>query len=334
MSAVANRSLPLRLGSQRTSSLKEKPTEINNQLVKRVSLKFDTEIVFSLALSYAGLDSTVGIQCCPNLTSLNISHNQLTELQGLSTLTQLRRLDISHNTISSLDGLAGWVGLESIKAEGNKIANMNSLRLSELACLPQLQTLYLRELDGSNANPVCSQASYKQHVVSTLPGITNLDGERCPRTSAYMEVAGEVQAARLRPPAAKQYTLPVPGPFFDSMAMKSVMQQISNQLIPATDVGSQKLLVCAAEADSNEGSSGSGGGGGGSSTCSAVRPSSAVKDNSQMLATNGLQADSSDAVLAGPAVVNLVRCIDECRMLGEVLDQQVHHLVSAAKHAS
>lgn len=126
----------------------------------------------------AGLDSTVGIQCCPNLTSLNISHNQLTELQGLSTLTQLRRLDISHNTISSLDGLAGWVGLESIKAEGNKIANMNSLRLSELACLPQLQTLYLRELDGSNANPVCSQASYKQHVVSTLPGITNLDGER------------------------------------------------------------------------------------------------------------------------------------------------------------
>lgn len=46
--------------------------------------------------------------------------------------------------------------------------------------LSQLQSLYLQNSDGSQPNPVCSRLDYKNTVLSSLPNLKNLDGERRP----------------------------------------------------------------------------------------------------------------------------------------------------------
>jgi hypothetical protein len=42
-----------------------------------------------------------------------------------------------------------------------------------------LKSLYLQNLDGSMQNPAVGKESYRKTVLSSLPRLHNLDGERC-----------------------------------------------------------------------------------------------------------------------------------------------------------
>ena len=57
------------------------------------------------------------------------------------------------------------------------------LLLGMQAALPQLQTLYLQNSDGSQPNPVCTRPDYKKEVLSSLKDLRNLDGERNPNST-------------------------------------------------------------------------------------------------------------------------------------------------------
>ena len=50
--------------------------------------------------------------------------------------------------------------------------------LKHLQCLPNLKTLYLKNVDGSQPNPVCAVKGYREKVLALLPELRNLDGER------------------------------------------------------------------------------------------------------------------------------------------------------------
>lgn len=46
------------------------------------------------------------------------------------------------------------------------------------AALPSLRALYLQNIDGTLANPVARQGGYRDAVLSRLPDLRTLDGER------------------------------------------------------------------------------------------------------------------------------------------------------------
>lgn len=75
--------------------------------------------------------------------------------------------------VENLDGL---FSLESIMLQGNLIASLDDV--GYLSRLPSLKTLYLRNLQGSESNPVCDNLRYRSAVLKLLSGLVNLDGER------------------------------------------------------------------------------------------------------------------------------------------------------------
>ena len=59
--------------------------------------------------------------------------------------------------------------------------------------MPKLVSLYLRNVDNTQANPVCACKDYKASILRRLPHLRNLDGERLRSTAhaAFREAAAE-----------------------------------------------------------------------------------------------------------------------------------------------
>ena len=55
--------------------------------------------------------------------------------------------------------------------------------------------IHRRSILRVQANPVCAQRGYKQAVLSALPDLTNLDGERSPLVSKLHATVDEADAA-------------------------------------------------------------------------------------------------------------------------------------------
>jgi len=123
---------------------------------------------------------------CPNLTDLNLTGNELTKVEGLESCTSLRKLTLTSNSISVLGNLGTLVSLEHLFLNDNKVSDHQEIL--KLATLTNLKSLYFKNIDGTQKNPVCDHPSYRAVIIRHLPFISNLDGERMKRTESFGEV--------------------------------------------------------------------------------------------------------------------------------------------------
>jgi hypothetical protein len=124
---------------------------------------------------------------------------------------------LTNNVIRRVENIEHLQTLEHLLLQGNEIASLDDLNLPLLVrctaplpltapatirnflisarvsqeSLPKLVSLYLRNVDNSQANPVCACNEYKASILRRLPQLRNLDGERLRSSahSAYHEAA-------------------------------------------------------------------------------------------------------------------------------------------------
>jgi hypothetical protein len=70
---------------------------------------------------------------------------------------------ITANKIRRLEGLHGLDALEHLLLQANLVSSVEELK--HLQCLPNLRTLYMKNVDGSQPNPV---GLYKLKAVGTI----------------------------------------------------------------------------------------------------------------------------------------------------------------------
>lgn len=144
-------------------------------LVKVSTGQFDVEMVERLRLPHLNIRSIDSIGMCVNLRDLTLSCNRLRSLAAVGSLAQLQRLDVSFNMIVSLEGVSELRKLEVLRLQGNLIERMDVV--VGLASVSTLRSLFLRDYDGKNANPVCTACpDYLAQTNAQLPMLRCLDG--------------------------------------------------------------------------------------------------------------------------------------------------------------
>jgi hypothetical protein len=150
-------------------------------------------------------------------------------LEGLDCLSgTLTRLDASQNRLTRIHGVAALTKLSQLNLRQNNLTEVASLELSgQLAPLKCLRTLLLCDVfnahapaqDGTTAaldgNACCSEPGYKSQVLEALPWLSNLDGERQPRTCTYAAAARQLAKWQVAPPGPPDWPLPDVQPFLD-----------------------------------------------------------------------------------------------------------------------
>lgn len=152
---------------------------LDEEGVKRHAGEYDVENVHMLSIANRGLTGLGAICTCVNLTVADLSSNALVNLDGIGELQQLAKLRISDNKISSLEPLARLQKLRELYAEGNAVAHLSEVENLQPSC-ESLAILYLRRVYEADVqpNPVCSHPSYRSKLITLLPALQNLDGER------------------------------------------------------------------------------------------------------------------------------------------------------------
>ena len=141
-----------------------------------VAQEFDVEGINKLTYVKKGVTRITAVDHAVNLTELNLSNNLIEKIEGVHTLTRLKKLHLTANKIRRLENLHGLESLEHLLLQGNLVSSADELK--HLQCLPNLKTLYLKNVDGSQPNPVCAVKGYREKVLALLPELRNLDGER------------------------------------------------------------------------------------------------------------------------------------------------------------
>mmetsp|Transcript_15032 Transcript_15032/g.26131 ORF Transcript_15032/g.26131 Transcript_15032/m.26131 type:complete len:268 (+) Transcript_15032:56-859(+) len=174
--------------------------------IRTATQRFDLEIVRILNLAGRGLSSVAGsgLNSCVNLTDLNLSDNTISKIEGLDALLGLKKLQLAGNRITRVENLGHLTKLEWLSLQGNQLDRIHCVDLQLLSTLPTLKTLYLQDLGRTRQNGCCKQPNYKAAVLAILPGLANLDGERCPGACTYAETAEQMEAAIASPPSPRQ----------------------------------------------------------------------------------------------------------------------------------
>lgn len=132
------------------------------------------------------------INKCVNLRELDLSGNRISSLRGLDgrTLVELKSLNVSKNQLDSLDGLAALPSLFHLHLQGNNLSDCSELQaLAEK--LPSLKSLYLQDLGGANANPICKDHTYLESIKTHFPFLKCLDGKLLKGNYAIYQAADE-----------------------------------------------------------------------------------------------------------------------------------------------
>ena len=148
-------------------------------MIKATTGEFDLESIERLDLSGRNIRRIEGLAECINLTELILSGNKISRIEGLEACAKLTRLDLSSNSLGTINAAAlmQCPALEYLALQDNRIADVDEL--ADLGrALPRLQALYLRDQDGSRANPICAHPSYATVALQHLRGLATLDGER------------------------------------------------------------------------------------------------------------------------------------------------------------
>ena len=153
--------------------------EITAENLKREGGERDLESITMLPLAGRQLDNDACImigKMCPNLVELDLSGNAIDDPAGLSCLKSLAKLRLTGNKVKSLRFAAGLAGLEQLFMQANQVGHMNEIK--HLAGLAKLQFFYLRNLDGSQPNPLTEHIAYRAGVIRQLEPLKILDGAR------------------------------------------------------------------------------------------------------------------------------------------------------------
>ena len=94
---------------------------------------------------------------------MNLSGNEIEAIEGLERLSNLRKLTITTCKIKSLEGLSKCRNLEHILIQENEISNIGEI--AHLTGLQNLKSLYFKNIDGSQRNPLCEHPSYRSSIV-------------------------------------------------------------------------------------------------------------------------------------------------------------------------
>jgi uncharacterized protein (TIGR03067 family) len=90
-----------------------------------------------LKLTHNAITDISQLQALENLQSLDLAQNQVSDLRPLTKLSKLQYIELSHNQITKLEGLGGLTNLSALYLTSNKIADLGPLakltRLSSLA---------------------------------------------------------------------------------------------------------------------------------------------------------------------------------------------------------
>ena len=159
--------------------------ELDETLILEEARTFDLETVTKLTCRAKGLARISRLDRCINLTELDLSGNGIHRIEGLDNLRKLKKLVLVNNRISSVENISKCPSLEHVLLQGNHIASLDSFL--ELPLLPNLKSIYLRNIDGTQQNPVCCAPDYRIQLLKLLPGLRNLDGERQPTTVGYLD---------------------------------------------------------------------------------------------------------------------------------------------------
>jgi Leucine-rich repeat (LRR) protein len=141
-----------------------------------VSGEFDLESVYKLQLCRMNIRTIENLENCTNLQELNLSGNDIERIEGLEKLHNLRKITLTTNKITSLAGLDKCESLEHILIQENNIGNIGEF--TQLLGLKNLKSLYFKNIDGTQRNPLCEHPSYRSSIVRQLTQLTILDGER------------------------------------------------------------------------------------------------------------------------------------------------------------
>ncbi|KAK3279254.1 hypothetical protein CYMTET_12847 [Cymbomonas tetramitiformis] len=153
-------------------------TSLNTELVKAHAGQFSCDAVCVFTYTGRGLPNITALHQCVNLVELNLSDNLVSKIEGIETLSKLKKLVLTNNKITRVENLGSLESLEHLLIQGNQITSLEALNLPLLTQLPKLRSLYLKNVDGSQPNPVCKEKDYKQTILTALPDLRNLDGER------------------------------------------------------------------------------------------------------------------------------------------------------------
>jgi len=74
-----------------------------------------------------GITNLSGLECCTNLTHLNLTNNDITDISPLTDLVSLTILYLGSNQISDISPLANITNLTILSLNGNQIADIGPL---------------------------------------------------------------------------------------------------------------------------------------------------------------------------------------------------------------
>ncbi len=129
-------------------------------------------------------ESLEGVEQCPKLTSLFLSHNRIYRMHIMALMHNIQVLDLSHNRLVKIEGISRLASLRSLNVSGNCITDIaplsangsleildvsaNSISdatatLAVLGCMHQLSCLYIKD------NPCCIE---RTRLIRHLPRLT------------------------------------------------------------------------------------------------------------------------------------------------------------------
>ena len=159
--------LPLMTGLRSLNLHANRVSQIGQHLERQTRLTY-------LNLSSNRLERMEGLHTLGELQVLDLSCNLIRMIDGLAASPKLRRLLLGYNQLESLAGLVQCHGgpLECFEAPGNRIALLRETEY--LRGFAQLREVTLSR--NGQANPLCDQPGYQQHVIALLPVLRVLDG--------------------------------------------------------------------------------------------------------------------------------------------------------------
>lgn len=173
--------------------------QLSQSMLREASGQYHLEAIRKLYLPNLGISAVDELQYCTALEELSAPGNSLTVVPSTplsGCASTLRRVALQRNAIVRVEDISSFQSLEHLLLQGNRIEHVDDLNLHALSQLPKLRSLYLRNFDGSEANPVCHCSGYRASVVQALPELRNLDGERLQAT-ANTEYRGAMRLEHL-----------------------------------------------------------------------------------------------------------------------------------------
>ncbi|HKK20942.1 MAG TPA: leucine-rich repeat domain-containing protein [candidate division Zixibacteria bacterium] len=137
-------------------------------------MKSDLYGMYDLLASDRSIADLTGLECCANLSVLDISNNAVTDLAPISGLNTLLQLRFGGNSVSDITPIAGLTNLNSLQMWSNRISD-----ISAVSAMTHLTILYIYNNQVINLTPLESLTdlhwlSLKNNQISDIAPLSYL----------------------------------------------------------------------------------------------------------------------------------------------------------------